>query len=287
MRHVITLSTIPPRFGSLGPTLLSLRAQSSRPEAIEVYIPKGYRRFPDWGGGLPEVPEGVRIVRSDEDHGPATKILPAAQAYRGQEVELLYVDDDHVYGRDWAAKSLALRKAHPEAVICAGATTVDRLGVRWKAKEPLPRAVLAPPHALQLGFQLRLALFRLRGGKVTARALFPRFRKVESSGYADIAEGYAGVGIRPDFLDDAAYAIPAVVWAVDDVWLSGHYARRGIPVWADRELNLARAVLQSSRAEALNRAVIDGAGRDAANRACIDHMRRTYGIWGGVATQST
>ena len=35
------------------------------------------------GGGLPEVPEGVRIVRVEEDLGPATKVLPAAQAWRG------------------------------------------------------------------------------------------------------------------------------------------------------------------------------------------------------------
>lgn len=287
MRHVITLSTIPPRFGNLGATLRSLRAQTSRPEAIEVHIPKTYRRFPDWGGGLPAVPEGITIVRSDEDYGPATKILPAARAYRGQEIELLYVDDDHVYGRDWAARSLALRKGKPETVICAGATTIEKLGVRWHATDPQPRVQLAPPFSMQIGFQLRLALLRVLGGKVTARTLFPAFHKVARSGYADVAEGYAGVGIRPDFLDDAAYAIPPMVWAVDDVWLSGHYARQGIPVWADSGLNLARAVLQSSRAAALNRAVIDGMGREAANRACIDHMRRTYGIWGGTATQST
>jgi hypothetical protein len=287
MRHVITLSAIPPRFGALGPTLRSLLAQRSRPEAIEIYIPKAYRRFPDWGGGLPEVPDGVSIVRTEEDYGPATKILPAARAYRGQAVELLYVDDDHVYAPDWAAKSLALRAAHAGAVICAGATTVDRLGGDWRATSPLPRAVLSPPYGKQVGFQLRFALSQIRGGKATDERLFPRFRKVESSGYADVAEGYAGVGIRPEFLDDAAYAIPPVIWAVDDVWLSGHYARRGVPVWADAGLNLARAVLRSSRAAALNRAVIDGAGREAANRACVDYMRETYGIWGGVATQST
>jgi hypothetical protein len=287
MRHVITLSAIPPRFGTLAPTLRSLLAQRSRPEAIEVYIPRTYRRFPDWGGGLPEVPEGVSIVRTEEDYGPATKILAAARAYRGREVELLYVDDDHVYAPGWAAASLTLRKAHPEAVICAGATSVDRLGGGWKATVPLPRAVLSPPHAGQAGFQLRLALSQILGGKTTGESLFPQFRKVEQSGYADIAEGYAGVGIRPEFLDDAAFAIPPVLWAVDDLWLSGHYARRGIPIWADRGLNLARAVLRSSRAEALNRAVIDGADRRAANRACVAYMRGTYGIWGGVATQST
>lgn len=286
MRHVITLSAIPPRFGNLGPTLQSLVRQRSRPEAIELYIPKSYRRFPDWGGGLPDVPEGVTIVRSDEDFGPATKILPAVRAYRGQEVELLYVDDDHVYAPDWAEMSLALRKAHPEAVLCAGARTVEMSGRKWKATAPLPRAVLAPPYTMQVGFQLRLAVSQFRSSKGPA-ALFPMFRKVDQSGYADIAEGYAGVAIRPGFLDEAAFTIPPVLWTVDDIWLSGHYARLGHPIWADKELNRARAVLSASRTEALNRLVIEGADRETANRACIDYMRETYGIWGGVATQST
>ena len=38
MRHVITLSTIPPRFAGIGPALRSLVAQRSRPEAVELTI---------------------------------------------------------------------------------------------------------------------------------------------------------------------------------------------------------------------------------------------------------
>ena len=103
VRHIITLSTIPPRFAGIGGTLRSLVRQSSRPEAIELYVPAAYRRFPEWGGALPEVPPGVRIIRTPQDFGPATKILPAARAYRGQEVELLYADDDQCYQPGWAA----------------------------------------------------------------------------------------------------------------------------------------------------------------------------------------
>ena len=92
MRYVISLSTIPPRFASVGPCLNALLRQTARPEAVELYIPHSYRRFPQWGGGLPEVPAGVTIVRVDEDLGPATKILPAARAWRGQDVELFFVN---------------------------------------------------------------------------------------------------------------------------------------------------------------------------------------------------
>lgn len=287
MRHVISLSTIPPRFAKIGPALKSLLAQTSRPEAIELYIPRTYRRFPQWGGALPEVPEGVRIVRVEDDLGPATKVLPAARAYRGQAVELLYVDDDIVFEKDWAQASLDLRKAHPEAAVCGGGVTMQRLGLNWVAKAPLPRAVLAPLGYMQPGYHVRRLLsqaFTFRGGTTM---LSTPFRRIDRSGFVEIAEGCGGVALHPDFFDDAAFDIPPVLWTVDDVWLSGHLARRGIPIWADKTLNKGRAVLEVSRTQALFRAVIEGADRDAANHACVDYMRKTYGIWGGVATQST
>jgi len=287
VRHIITLSTIPPRFAGIGGTLSSLVRQSSRPEAVELYIPAAYRRFPEWGGALPEVPEGVRIVRVEQDFGPATKVLPAARAYRGQEVELLYADDDQFYARGWAAGFLAMRKAHPDAALCAAATTVVRMGRDWSTRTPLPRAVVAPHYLDQIGFHLRRLVGKATRRRSDAAPLQPLFRKLDQSGFADIAEGYAGVAVRPDFFDDAAFAIPPVAWAVDDVWLSGHLARRGVPIWADMRLNRVQAILPVSQTEPLYNAVIDGANRPDANLASVDHMRRAYGIWGGDAVQST
>jgi hypothetical protein len=291
MRHVISLSTIPPRFSQLGPALTSLVRQTSRPEAVELYIPRHYRRFPQWGGGLPDVPEGVTIVRVDEDLGPATKALPAARAWRGQDVVLLYCDDDTFYHRDWAARFLAVQRAHPGEAICASGTTLERMGRPWTEARRGPRAEYAPPFPKQFGFQLRrlarVAFGGLGGRGAERLKLLPQFRKLVRSGYADIAEGFAGVAVRPDFLDDAAFSLPPVVWSVDDVWLSGHLARQDIPIWADQSLNLAQAIIPLSRTLPLYAAVIEGADRRAANQACIDYMRQTYGIWGGVADQST
>lgn len=291
MRHVISLTTIPPRFDQLGAALTSLLRQASRPEAVELYIPRSYRRFPDWGGGLPEVPEGVRIVRVEEDLGPATKILPAARAWRGQGVELLYVDDDHHYAPDWAARSLEVRREQPQAAVCAGATSLERLGRPWSDSRPAPLAVIAPPYREQAGFHLwvmgKSIADRLLPPGRDRLPLMPRFRKLDRSGHADIAEGYAGVALRPEFLDETAFDIPPVLWPVDDIWISGQLARRGVPIWADTRLNRARAILPLSRTMPLYAAVIDGRDRTGANQAGIDHMRRVYGIWGGVADQST
>ncbi|AZL58605.1 glycosyltransferase family 2 protein [Tabrizicola piscis] len=285
MRHVITLSTIPPRFSDIAPTLASLVRQQSRPEALELYIPKAYRRFPEWGGALPEVPEGVKILRVEQDLGPATKILPAARAYRGQDVELIFCDDDHYYAPDWSQRLLKVRKAHANAAVCVSATTVARMGRDWKS-DATPRAVVAPHRQEQLGFHLNRLVDTVLKRNVGATKFEARFRKLDKSGYADIAEGNAGVVIRPEFLDDKVFDIPAVLWAVDDVWLSGHLARRKIAIWADKRANRVQTIMQISRNEPLYRSVIEGADRATANLACVDYMRATYGIWGGDATKS-
>lgn len=285
MRHVISLSTIPPRFHQIGPTLRSLVRQTSRPEAVELYIPRSYRRFPEWGGGLPDVPEGVTIVRVDEDLGPATKVVPAALAWRGKGVELLYLDDDHVAPASWADRCLDLRRKHPDTVLCASGNLLGPLGRPPNPDLRRPRAVLARPGNEQFRYHLqRLVSAAMGNGSERFR---PRYRMLDRSGHVDVAEGLGGVMIRPEFLDDMARHVPAVIWSVDDIWLSGHYERLGIPIWADRSLNLLRKVGAVTATAPLFRAEIDGLNRDDANRACIDHMRATYGIWGGVADQRT
>jgi hypothetical protein len=93
--------------------------------------------------------------------------------------------------------------------------------------------------------------------------------------------------VRPEFLDDLVYEIPPVLWTVDDVWISGHLTRRGVPIWADRRLNRVSMIRAQSAAAPLYKATIEGADRAAANLACVQYMQQAYGIWGGVAVQST
>ena len=254
---------------------------------MELYIPRSYRRFPQWGGGLPEVPEGVTIVRVDEDLGPATKILPAARAWRGQDVVLLYLDDDHCAAPGWAGRHLRLRRRHPEAALCASGSTLERMGAAPNPGRGIPHGVVAPDGVEQLGFQLRRLAAVLLEPVRGKSPLRPSFRRLDRSGHVDIAEGVGGVSLRPEAFDDAAWSIPPVLWAVDDVWLSGHLERRGVPIWADQSLNLVRKVGAIDATHALYRATIEGANREQANLACVNHMRQAYGIWGGVADQST
>jgi hypothetical protein len=70
------------------------------------------------------------------------------------------------------------------------------------------------------------------------------------------------------------------MWAVDDIWLSGQMARRGIPVWLHSSRRRLFVDLPGQHDDhALYRQTIEGADRDAANRACVLWMRENYGIW--------
>jgi hypothetical protein len=281
MRHIISLSTIPPRFGAIGPCLQGLLQQRARAEAIELYIPHSYRRFPAWGGGLPEVPEGVTIVRVDEDLGPATKILPAARAYRGQTVELFFGDDDRVYAPDWTQSGLNLRRTHRNAALCGSGFSIRQRYGYDAPDEPRPRMLRPKEHFLTLGYQLTL-LYRIMRRSIGMPLPKPPPAFAARSGYTDVLQGYGGVMVRPEFFDDAAWVIPPALWAVDDVWLSGMLALKGVPIWVDRGLHHVSNETEAGEADPLYRAVIDGFGREDANCACIDYMRSTYGVWGGV-----
>ncbi|MEF0941654.1 hypothetical protein [Rhizobium sp. BR 362] len=95
--RIITLSTIPPRFATLAPTLNSLLQQKGQIDEVRLYIPKKYRRFPEYDGFLPSVPAGIKIFRPDDDMGPASKVLFAAKEFRNQSAQILFCDDDKIF----------------------------------------------------------------------------------------------------------------------------------------------------------------------------------------------
>ncbi|MBS8226763.1 hypothetical protein [Vannielia litorea] len=76
-----SLSSIPSRSESLGPALEALVAQDVSVEKVILYIPKVYRRFPDYAGDLPSVPAGVEIRQPEEDFGAASKVLHALRDF--------------------------------------------------------------------------------------------------------------------------------------------------------------------------------------------------------------
>ena len=84
--------------------------------------------------------------------------------------------------------------------------------------------------------------------------------------------------VRPEWFDDAAFDIPQVALAQDDIWLSGAVARAGVPIWLEGGVPDPRDT-EAEVLGPLSKAVVDGADRAAANLAGIAYLRRTYGIW--------
>lgn len=261
---IVTLSSIPSRFHLLEPTLKSLLSQSVKPHEVRVYIPKTYRRFPNWDGTLPVVPAGVRIVRCDMDYGPATKVLPAARELKNQIVDLIFCDDDVVYDRHWHQRLKEASEMHPNACIVEKGDSFPDIADECRSPERLPRGK-SRPKDLRYRLQRALYLYRYRPNRTTP-------------GFVDMLAGFAGVLVRPEWFDEAFYEIPDVMWTVDDAWLSGHLERVGVPIWMTGK-GLHVVDNGASGIDALTDLVEGAHDRTNADLLVIEYFRTQYGIW--------
>lgn len=280
---IITLSSIPSRFHQIGPALESLLAQTVKPEKIILYISRSYRRYPDWDGTLPKVPEGVEIRMVDEDYGPATKLLPALKDFKDSGYEILFLDDDHVYPPYLAKHMLKGRRRRPNACVAiSGMADYDPLPGTTRQLEYKPRK-LRRWRITHLSYQLRLlGLDAL--GRITGKTYpDPPRRTVLRQGYSDGFEGFYSVMVRPEFFPDEVFDIPDFAKPVDDVWLSGHAMRMGHPAWILGGLfgPCLEPMKQSAHDDetALHSSVFGGNNRDASNAEVARYFQETYGIW--------
>jgi len=195
---VVSLTTLPSRIGKIFPAMNSLLDQTVRPERIFLALPPFSRREQ----ATYVVPEGLRnhplvtILRADRDWGPATKLIPVLRHCAGApETLILAVDDDNVYPRTFLATFLHYAAALPDAALSLRGWPIP-VSHRWKDSREVKGSRIASP---------------LR---------------------TDIITGCGGILVRPRFFDadffDYEKAPPAAFF-VDDVWISGHLARRRIP----------------------------------------------------------
>ncbi len=273
MTTIVSLSTIPPRFKHFGPALDSLLRQTADIDEIRLYIPRRYRRFPDYDGTLPDVPKGIRVVQVDEDLGPASKVLFAADDLRGVDCDLIYCDDDRLYHADQFQSMIAEGKKQVGA--CIAVATRDIAELDDKAA---PRSDARP-----LKFRKDMRYRLKRSQQILVRPFTGRQPKPTrpinvKAGYADLARGFGGVLVRPNFFDSLAYDIPEVLWSVDDIWLSGQMARLNVPIWAMAGVVTPPPADGEDIADLLN-SVIEGADRVEANLRCVKYMQENYRIW--------
>jgi hypothetical protein len=270
MSTIVSLSTIPSRFPFLAPVLDGLLAQTASIDEIRLYIPKRYRRFPDFDGTLPAVPKGVRICQTSDDLGPASKVLFAVDDLRGSDCRIIYCDDDIIYEPTRFAQMVAESDIRPNTCISPDGGDFD--GGKFPRQ---PRAVFAQKNFGYRLSRLRQLALELASGKKRAKPDFPHMRR---AGYVAIARGWGAVLVRPEFFSADAMDIPAIVWSVDDYWLSGNMACNDVPIWAPTGIPKPRYA-GGVDVDALLDTTIDGHGRRDANQACVKYMQQTYGIW--------
>ena len=266
LMKIISLTTIPSRFGGLEPTLNSLLAQGA--DQVRLHIPHAYKRFPDWDGRLPTVPAGVQIVRCDTDLGPATKVLPAARDLRGQDAQILFCDDDCIVPLGWANRLFRLQASRPKEAVAV----YVRSAYLPRNEPPKGRQAWQVPITLDLPYRASRLANKLLGTPVARR------RPFWMSGYGEVFFGVGGVVVRPDFFDDVAYDIPDIAWPVDDIWLSAMLARKGIRIYCPWRAALPNSQ-DSSERDSLQKAIFMGRDRQALNKGASEFCRSTFGVW--------
>ncbi len=195
---VVTLTTIPSRIRQIFPALNSLLDQTVLPDRILLALPERSVReqsrytVPD---ELEEHPR-ITVLRSDRDWGPATKLIPALLACAdAPDTSLLAVDDDNVYPRTFVETFQRFAGELPDAALSGRGCGVPA-SLRWhKCREFLGTTVTTPKRT-------------------------------------DIVEGCGGILVRPRFFDETLWdydPAPARAFFVDDIWVSGHLARRKVP----------------------------------------------------------
>ena len=225
---VISLSTIPERAALIGPVIASLRDQTVPADRIVLAWPRVSLRTGQPYPDPPALPDDVSCLRC-VDVGPASKLLPVLMAE--PEAAIIVVDDDVIYPADFVATLLAAHREAPAAAI----------GYRG---------------------------WRIQAGRSSGRFDHVFATALDRRAAVDVLLGTWGYLVPPGALDAAVHdfsGYPEAVRWVDDVWISGHLARRGVP----RLVVPARGLPIETRASGVA-ALTFGLNRSGANdRAAI------------------
>ncbi len=199
---IVCLTTLPSRLPLIDATLKSLMAQHRAPAKIRLHVPKESRRenipydVPPWLQTL----DSVEVITTQEDWGPATKLIPALYECRPHQ-RLLVVDDDKLYAPDLVDDLDHKSRTHPELIVASSG---------WCVPADLEDRAVTTLNTLK-----GLAPARLKSTHVPAPTR------------VDVVQGHSGYVVRPEQIDVDALvkgyeSAPEDVFFVDDVWISAH-----------------------------------------------------------------
>jgi hypothetical protein len=276
MDVIITLTSIPSRFSKIELTLQSILSQKRKPDAIILYIPRKYKRFPEWDGSLRElhnVSKLIEIIRVDEDFGPATKILPAINSYKNKAVKIIYCDDDRFYPQNWLEQFLSKSIIAKNMAICNSGWSIKNYGIN-------------SPIRLKSIFDFYYNIEKVKNFikyKISTEPLKrpERRRRYFKGGIVDVAEGYGGVMVEPRMFPDLVFNVHPDCWMVDDVWLSGMLAVNGFKIYLNPKGGGLKNhwLHQRISPDALHALMIDNQDRYQLDRRAIKYFQEHFGIF--------
>ena len=118
---VVTLTSYPPRFPTLAPTLRSLLTQTAAPDHVVLWIAEqDAHLLPSAVSDL--VHHGLTI-KTCQDVKSYKKIIPSLSAYPG--AMLVTADDDVYYPRRWLENLLRAHDPKKKEVVCYRARTIE------------------------------------------------------------------------------------------------------------------------------------------------------------------
>jgi hypothetical protein len=246
-RAIAAFTTLPDRIHNLGPTIRSLLEQSRPPDEIVLAVPRFSLRqqrpyvIPEY---LKQFPR-LRILRCEQDWGPATKFIPVIQEELAQHRDrtvIMVVDDDRVYPRDSLEIYLHYHKRLPQAALCfrGGAMPhnynwfVPKLVLGSRIREPVSVAVIT---------------------------------------------GCGSYLVQPRFFDSALWdysEAPAGAFYMDDIWISGNLDRCGVKKYVIPASRMMRSVLQQSGTMSLHGVP---RGRTRHNNETIQFFRDHWNVF--------
>lgn len=125
---IVSLTSYPPRYPSLLPTLKCLLTQSMRPDLVILWVtPEDAKQLPNNIIALKS--KGLEIRKYPDDLGPYKKIIPTLQIY--PDAFIVTADDDIYYERNWLKKLVQTWTGNTKQIVChrAHKITLDDNGI--------------------------------------------------------------------------------------------------------------------------------------------------------------